>query len=532
MSEHLFRNFDREQMERESGGRQLDSQGRPLVGRYRDGSTPRPELRAFGAGQMQVRTAREAARRAGIPWNQDRFMRDREYNLSLADAHMGHLIERYGDRRIARAAYHSGEGTVDRAIARYGRDGFAQGLGPEGRRYINADAGGGSGGGGSVPSEIRVPDVRDVAPTPGEVTRNNTAREYAVANPFEVQARARTGAETVRQRQLTLDEALQAAIDENNREQESELNLLQQMNTERAAVRDEITRNTRDLIARTQPIFQQREAIGNRLNEIANMNPFQRMVRGAFDPNYNVDDLQARYNLHSAAIQDQMSEYEAISTLQTALISQITERHTADQNVFDMLRTHRAEDLTLLGQSASAGQAILSQVTEELRIDNTIEQARSFAVTDTVSSMSLGQLNDAASRIVDGRVTINGIEIPAIMIQDRLNAIQDQQYDLAARQLGIQSQNMNIADQAAARIIGRMTREEVDAAIRNGGVYNGQQFQVDQLLQQQAILREGRQAQAQDLLMQGAAQDTSNLVQGLNDYYQSSVTRGRALGGR
>ena len=134
------------QIRLESGGKQFDSQGRPLLGRYRDGSAPKPSEQAFGAGQIQIATARETAKRHGIPWNERRLLTDRNYNLLLADTHMGDLVTRYGgDKTLAIAAYHSGSGNVDRALREYGREGFAQGLGPEGRNYVKKLAGEGVG---------------------------------------------------------------------------------------------------------------------------------------------------------------------------------------------------------------------------------------------------------------------------------------------------------------------------------------------------------------------------------------------------
>lgn len=125
------------QMNAESGGRQFQANGQPLVGHYRDGSMPPPALRAYGAGQMQIGTAQATAARLGIPFDQNRFMNDRDYNLSLANAHMDYLRQRYGgDQTLALAAYHSGEGNVDRAVRDHGRANFVQGLGPEGRAYV------------------------------------------------------------------------------------------------------------------------------------------------------------------------------------------------------------------------------------------------------------------------------------------------------------------------------------------------------------------------------------------------------------
>jgi hypothetical protein len=61
--------FDDLQKATESGGRQFGPDGKTLVGRYRDGSMPEPDKRAYGVGQVQVGTGRNVAKAHGIRWD-------------------------------------------------------------------------------------------------------------------------------------------------------------------------------------------------------------------------------------------------------------------------------------------------------------------------------------------------------------------------------------------------------------------------------------------------------------------------------
>lgn len=122
----------------ESGGRQFDANGNPLIGRDSKGRVPGPDRggAAFGVAQMQIGTARDTAKMLGIPFDEKRFYNDPNYNYQLGLAHYKMLREKYGNPALAAGAYHSGMGNVDKAVAAHGPANFVQGLGPEGQNYV------------------------------------------------------------------------------------------------------------------------------------------------------------------------------------------------------------------------------------------------------------------------------------------------------------------------------------------------------------------------------------------------------------
>jgi hypothetical protein len=131
--------FDQAIVAQESGGRQFDAQGNPLVGRDRQGRVPGAARGgpAIGGAQIQEATARNTAKQHGLPWDPARWKSDKEYNLLLGRLHFNDLAKNYGgDLQLAAAAYHSGEPNVNRALQQHGRTGFVQGLGPEGQNYV------------------------------------------------------------------------------------------------------------------------------------------------------------------------------------------------------------------------------------------------------------------------------------------------------------------------------------------------------------------------------------------------------------
>jgi hypothetical protein len=92
----------------ESGGRQFDENGRPLTS----------SAGAVGAGQVMEKTGPEAAALAGLEWDRDRWLNDRDYNLKIGEAYFLEQYRRFGSLDMAAAAYNAGPGALSSAIDR------------------------------------------------------------------------------------------------------------------------------------------------------------------------------------------------------------------------------------------------------------------------------------------------------------------------------------------------------------------------------------------------------------------------------
>ncbi|TCS14540.1 transglycosylase SLT domain-containing protein [Caulobacter sp. BK020] len=76
---------------------------------------------AIGVMQLMPDTARAAAKRLGVPFDEARLRTDEAYNRQLGREELRHLLERYdGDELLASAAYNAGPGAVDRWIRKFG----------------------------------------------------------------------------------------------------------------------------------------------------------------------------------------------------------------------------------------------------------------------------------------------------------------------------------------------------------------------------------------------------------------------------
>ena len=87
----------------ESGNRQVDASGKTIT-------SPKG---ALGVAQIMPATGPEAAKLAGLPYDENRLKTDRDYNAALGKAYFSKQLQDFGgDERKALAAYNAGPGAV------------------------------------------------------------------------------------------------------------------------------------------------------------------------------------------------------------------------------------------------------------------------------------------------------------------------------------------------------------------------------------------------------------------------------------
>lgn len=113
----------------ESGGRQTDRSGKVVTS----------GAGALGMYQIMPSSGPHMAQLAGVEWSKARLEQDANYGRTLASAYIDYLMRTFdGDAVKVLTAYHSGQGTVKKAIAKAGPGGdWKQFLGPEGQQYAN-----------------------------------------------------------------------------------------------------------------------------------------------------------------------------------------------------------------------------------------------------------------------------------------------------------------------------------------------------------------------------------------------------------
>jgi hypothetical protein len=117
----------------ESRGKQFDRNGRPLTS----------SAGAIGIAQVMPGPAPEAAKLAGLPFDDNRYRNDPEYNLALGKAYYEKQLRDFGgDEKLAAAAYNAGPGAVRSALKKGGPDGWVNNVPKETRDYLKTVFGG------------------------------------------------------------------------------------------------------------------------------------------------------------------------------------------------------------------------------------------------------------------------------------------------------------------------------------------------------------------------------------------------------
>lgn len=98
----------------ESGGKQFDKNGQPLTS----------SAGAVGIAQIMRGTGPEAAKLAGLPWDENKWKNDAQYNRALGKAYFTKQLRDFGGSLAkAYAAYNAGPGATLEAIAKAEKDG-------------------------------------------------------------------------------------------------------------------------------------------------------------------------------------------------------------------------------------------------------------------------------------------------------------------------------------------------------------------------------------------------------------------------
>lgn len=90
-------------LQAESGGKQFDRNGQPMTS----------SRGAIGTAQIMPSTGPEAAKLAGVEWDETRFRNDPDYNRQLGQAYFQKLTNDFKSPALAVAAYNAGPGMVN-----------------------------------------------------------------------------------------------------------------------------------------------------------------------------------------------------------------------------------------------------------------------------------------------------------------------------------------------------------------------------------------------------------------------------------
>lgn len=174
----------------ESGGKQTDAGGNPTT-------SPKG---AIGVAQVMPATAPEAAKLAGVEWNENLYKTDADYNMQLGKAYFEKQLQDFnGNLAYAYAAYNAGPGATRNAIDKAEKEGgdWLALLPKETQNYVSKNVAKYNEGGGSFkrPSLIdlqnRVSEVLGTSnPARVKLAQDEVERMYnATTKAIEQQAK-------------------------------------------------------------------------------------------------------------------------------------------------------------------------------------------------------------------------------------------------------------------------------------------------------------------------------------------------------
>lgn len=535
------KNLPAAQIQMESGGKQLDKDGKPLLGRYRDGTAPKKEEQAFGVSQIQIRTARETAKKHGIPWDEKKMLNDKDYNLRLGDLHKGDLLKYYkGDKALAIAAYHSGTGNVDKALSKHGRANFTEGLGPEGRNYVKKLAGEGSGGSsrGGIPMTVEVDKGQYSGAKPTVGPKTGPESGGGKADAFSLEGEARFDAARVSASANTLDTVFKEVSQGIQSVQEDKRQLLEaKVATNEVLLADQAA-ETQARMDALRPIFARREAIAARKVEVADMGFLERTFAGLFNRNYDPEYLDNLDGALQGQIAESTLEWETMSRNREQLGNILNERYTDEASIVELSEKVMLQDLGLAqtghGIASTKLAATLTGIDTDIQILRAQSGLRDEATSQLIDTGTINTLIAQARANPDGKVIVNGVPFSEADLIARGKAVESQDAQYKLLQLSIANGEQGLIDRQMESYIMAMTPTERAAAAANGGVdpKTGQQLNPKILVEAIGTDQQLATGVANSFGEQAAAAKVYEQVQGYGRALQVTIQRSAQVFGR
>lgn len=323
------------------------------------------------------------------------------------------------------------------------------------------------------------------------------------------------------QRIDVLDQATQAA-------QATQVTQRTQQVEDSRRVNQEVVAGTDELRRKVAPVMEARTRIADQLDQVATMNPLERSLRSIFDLNYDSNHLSGQLERFDKTLQARMYDYEYLDTLQQVSLREIDRRYGIETSLTDLDVQQGTEDLALVNQRLGLASQMLGSSRDELATQSQLivaqAQGREAVLSrlDTPTVMGLMTQAQAAG----GVVTHEGLEFSYKELRDKAELGEQQQRSIRSNQLALAQGEMGLAEGIAMDLTRSLTREQLEEAAANGGVWNGVQLPQDAITAAISGHRERATGQAQDILNrmpeQIALQTTTAALNSVTSLYYRS----------
>lgn len=498
-----------DQIGQESGGKQFDKSGKPLTSRKG----------AIGIAQVMPDTGPEAARLAGLPWDENRYRTDRDYNLQLGDAYMGAKLREFGGDRVkAKAAYNTGAGNVRRALKAALNEGgdWRDHLHPETQEYIGWSSGkqGHAPTGKGIQVAYNDPNPKD-GPASNEMSGANPFRgsrsDTPVMNPFQAAGEATARISEVQDRTNVFQRMVgeqSEALD--NLQEERRMELEATVNAKRGIIDQQIT-DTQGLIAAAAPVLEAKAKVDNQLAKVHQMNPLVKGIRGIFDLNYNEKYLAEQQAGLQNDLEAQAGRFKYQTTLRDSYVAALQANFENNDSLRNLTLKDMDEDSKMMGQSLIAAEKNFELIGTALSANAQIIQTQKLASSqflDRLTPQDHAALLDKAMQSPTHMVEVNGMQVGAGELRERIQKSTSLTMSLKSQAMALAAGEMEFADKNQENIIQNMTESQVKEATSNGGVFQGVQLDPNKLNQRLVGFNNLRLQEAQGI----ASADVNNQI--------------------
>lgn len=475
--------LSRKQIHTESGGKQFGSDGKPLT-------SPKG---AIGVAQVMPGTGPEAAKLAGLPWDEHRYKNDADYNLQIGDAYMGAKLKEFGGDRVkAEAAYNAGAGNVRKAMRR------AEASGGDWRDYLPAETQGyighkGTGnrgmplsGKGIQVAMKETPEGSVASDVKGANPFQRTRSDNPVMNPFQggdiARDRLSDQQESVNVFQRMVGEQSEA-VDNLQEERRAEL---ESTVAAKQGILDQQLTDTQRMIADAAPIMQVKSQVDAQLHKVRRMNPLEKGLRGIFDLNYNEKYLREQAAGLQQDLVSRQQSFQVQTNLREAYLNTLEAQFNNNDSVRNLTLKEFDEDSKMVGQGILAAEKNFEIIKTGLATNAQVIQSQQLAVSnflDQLTPVDHNALLEKALTSPTKLVEVNGMQVSAGEIRQRIQNQQRLDMSLQSQQMALAAGQMEFAEKNQENIIDSMTETQVKQAVASGGVFNGIQLDPTKLNQ-------------------------------------------------
>lgn len=320
-----------------------------------------------------------------------------------------------------------------------------------------------------------------------------------------------------------LDQATQAL-------QTTQIGEMTQKVADTQAVSNEINRGIQELKTSVKPVFEARGRIADQLDKLNSMNPIERGIRGIFDLNYDRKFLEQQLSHYDQTLNSRAQDFNYINNLHNAALTEIDRRYNTSTAFGALMVDHAKDDLGIVGLRLQQTAGELQSLENSIQNESQLISAKAIAREDLIGRLDSPTVMSLANQAKQsgGVVQFNGVEFSYHELRTRLETDESRALNQEAVRMAIANNRMDLAEGYANNIARSLTREQTEAAIANGGVWNGVQLPQDTLtatlqnhLQRGAMIA---QTATQNMPASSALQVASQSLHQITGLYNRSKT--------